>query len=120
MGTLRQTWGQKGRRKMAPGPCTARSRGSLRVACGASSGTATTNRSSVAQKLPRTSWVTKKLNQHRTRIGGNSLLRTKALEEGSDDVDFEERLAKLRAAKGTGARPGGLEVEEGSRLQGEA
>jgi len=54
----------------------------------------------------RSGWVTKKLNQHRSGGLGNNTLRTKAFEEEGkdDDVDFEERLAKLRAAKGTKGR----------------
>lgn len=77
--------------------------GGLRVACAAGSSTSARDRqTTVPQRRARASWVTKKLNQHRN--GTSNLLRTKAVDEGSEDADFEDRLAKLRAAKGTKGR----------------
>ena len=102
--------------------------GGLRVACAAGSSTSARDRqTTLPQRRARASWVTKKLNQHRN--GTSNLLRTKAVDEGetsarepflakasvsltplslrrqgSEDADFEDRLAKLRAAKGTKGR----------------
>merc|ERR1711924_500115 len=83
------------RREMA----TTSLRKSVRVACAARSGGSTTTSARSAGFLRRTpSWAAKRLHQQRR------LPRVKALEEDASDDDFEERLTKLRAAKGTKGR----------------
>merc|ERR1711924_134259 len=93
------------RREMA----TTSLRKSVRVACAARSGGSTTTSARSAGFLRRTpSWAAKRLHQQRR------LPRVKALEEDASDDDFEERLAKLRAAKGTKGRgQGGAKAKTG-------
>ena len=84
-------------------------RKSVRVACAARSGGSTTTSARSAGLLRRTpSWAAKRLHQQRR------LPRVKALEEDASDDDFEDRLAKLRAAKGTKGRgQGGAKAKTG-------
>ncbi|QDZ20287.1 hypothetical protein A3770_04p28050 [Chloropicon primus] len=70
-------------------------RGSTRLECLAGKATS---------RQQQRSWPKRLLSHTNGRRSNIFLHRTRALDEGTDDADFEDRLAKLRAAKGTKGR----------------